>query len=630
MKAFAIKNRANRFSSHKSDLTNCFKPLWILLLFRLLILSASAQEYIEKELDSLLSISGTITERKQISVYRRVSHINAEYLGEPWEALKFARKAQFLSRKLGLAEEESISERVLSAAFNKTDQVDSALYYATRRINFVERQLAFDVKGDLRKEYILKNNLIRGLLDLAAAYQNLNDYQESIKSYNRMLVIIDELKEADARSIVPTLNFTDIFYNLANLHYQAGEYFKAIGYYQRIFEEGNGEVTILIKIASTIQLGQIYREIKQYEKSIETIQSVIDTYQSQLGKRENITALISLSKTYAAMDKIDKAIETAEKALWIGLSTDLITEVTECYKKLSQYHVANENFREAHRYLTGYLGFRVAELNKMDEREIGRIEAKYEAEAVILEDRLKYEQEITTQKNRNLAFGIGGGVLLIILIILVWNLKLLRTAKRLKSAEHDRQLSEKNLRLKELELIAERTDRQKEIDEFKKERLQNVLDYKRRQLTTSTISHENLKGQMRKVHDKLVDLGKEAGANGFETKIKEVIRLIKPAINSENDWKTFQKHFESVHPKFFSELRKKGRNLTENELKHCAYVQMQLTNKEVANMTGISPDSVKMARSRIKKKLNLINGQPLSSFLNALGANHSRPENSAA
>ena len=59
-------------------------------------------------------------------------------------------------------------------------------------------------------------------------------------------------------------------------------------------------------------------------------------------------------------------------------------------------------------------------------------------------------------------------------------------------------------------------------------------------------------------------------------------------------------------------------SLTQNELKHFLYIDMQLSNKEVSQLLGITDESVKKARQRLKKKLGLSADTTLKSYLNEM------------
>jgi DNA-binding CsgD family transcriptional regulator len=58
--------------------------------------------------------------------------------------------------------------------------------------------------------------------------------------------------------------------------------------------------------------------------------------------------------------------------------------------------------------------------------------------------------------------------------------------------------------------------------------------------------------------------------------------------------------------------------LTNSDLKVCAYLQLNLSSKEIAQLMNISVRGVEMSRYRIRKKLNLPQEQSLSEFLNGV------------
>jgi predicted nucleic acid-binding Zn-ribbon protein len=73
----------------------------------------------------------------------------------------------------------------------------------------------------------------------------------------------------------------------------------------------------------------------------------------------------------------------------------------------------------------------------------------------------------------------------------------------------------------------------------------------------------------------------------------------------DNDWEKFKLHFEQVHPRFFEELKSKYPNLTQYETRLCAYFHMNLSTKEIAGLLNIDPASVRKAKTRLGKKINI-------------------------
>jgi DNA-binding CsgD family transcriptional regulator len=70
-----------------------------------------------------------------------------------------------------------------------------------------------------------------------------------------------------------------------------------------------------------------------------------------------------------------------------------------------------------------------------------------------------------------------------------------------------------------------------------------------------------------------------------------------------------------VHKDFFTNLKKKYPDLSSGELRLSALIRLNLNLKESATLLNIAPDSVKTARHRLRKKLNLPEDSNLTDYL---------------
>lgn len=100
-----------------------------------------------------------------------------------------------------------------------------------------------------------------------------------------------------------------------------------------------------------------------------------------------------------------------------------------------------------------------------------------------------------------------------------------------------------------------------------------------------------------------------------EARMKELKDLVQHGLQSDKYWDNFLKHFDIAHQQFFRFLHEKHPDLTINEEKHCAFLKIKLSNKEVATILGVAPDTVKKARQRLKKKLCLTSDDSLKSYI---------------
>ncbi|HAS40488.1 MAG TPA: hypothetical protein DCS93_08415, partial [Microscillaceae bacterium] len=69
------------------------------------------------------------------------------------------------------------------------------------------------------------------------------------------------------------------------------------------------------------------------------------------------------------------------------------------------------------------------------------------------------------------------------------------------------------------------------------------------------------------------------------------------------------------HPRFFSTLQQQYPNLSQYDLRLCAYIRINLTNKEIGRILGVGFRSIQVAKFRLKKKIGLEKSQDLSEFI---------------
>ncbi len=87
----------------------------------------------------------------------------------------------------------------------------------------------------------------------------------------------------------------------------------------------------------------------------------------------------------------------------------------------------------------------------------------------------------------------------------------------------------------------------------------------------------------------------------------------------ENRWNEFEIRFKEVHPDFSSKLQKLHPNLTPNERRICEFLHLNMTSKEISAITTQSPQSLEVARTRLRKKLGITNqGIGLIEYLTSL------------
>lgn len=77
-----------------------------------------------------------------------------------------------------------------------------------------------------------------------------------------------------------------------------------------------------------------------------------------------------------------------------------------------------------------------------------------------------------------------------------------------------------------------------------------------------------------------------------------------------------EQDLDEVSKKFYLSLKRAFPKLTEADLKLASLVILKASNKEIAISRNITPNSVKITKNRLKKKLNLTPGDDLYAYLN--------------
>jgi DNA-binding CsgD family transcriptional regulator len=100
--------------------------------------------------------------------------------------------------------------------------------------------------------------------------------------------------------------------------------------------------------------------------------------------------------------------------------------------------------------------------------------------------------------------------------------------------------------------------------------------------------------------------------------VRQLIRDIDLNFQQDKDWDDFRQVFENVHQHFFIFLQEKYPELSAGDLRLCALIKINLDNRQIASVLGISADSLRVARHRLKKKLGLGQAESLSSFIQSV------------
>jgi DNA-binding CsgD family transcriptional regulator len=122
-------------------------------------------------------------------------------------------------------------------------------------------------------------------------------------------------------------------------------------------------------------------------------------------------------------------------------------------------------------------------------------------------------------------------------------------------------------------------------------------------------------GMLSSIKEELLTVIKRLNIPNLSYEFRSVFRMINDTEKSDDDWNRFALYFDQVHNNFLSILKNKYPQLSPTDLKLCAYLRLNLTSKEIAQLLNISLKGVEVSRYRLRKKLNLTTEINLHDFL---------------
>jgi ligand-binding sensor domain-containing protein/DNA-binding CsgD family transcriptional regulator len=156
---------------------------------------------------------------------------------------------------------------------------------------------------------------------------------------------------------------------------------------------------------------------------------------------------------------------------------------------------------------------------------------------------------------------------------------------------------------------------EKEIVKLRNEKLEAEIAFKNTELA-STAMHLVQKGELLgNIKEEMSRIKKNANGHAAPDEFKKIMRILSEENKMDKDWEQFAQHFDHVHSDFLSNIKTQYPTLSPHELKLCAYLRMNLSSKEIAQLESISVRGVEIGRYRLRKKLKINTETNLFDFL---------------
>ncbi len=381
-----------------------------------------------------------------------------------------------------------------------------------------------------------------------------------------------------------------LYANLAKAHFQKKEYLKAIDWWDanlKIVRKNNnkGEISyILSKIAES------YIHIGNHKKALEKViegQKILEN-EPTLRSYKATNELI-LGKVYASIGQPKKAVIHFKNSIaqdpYDPIDVALAYKnLGNSYKALDDLRASSESYKLYGSIIDSLYTIRNKDISKISEGKIELIEEEYRNSL------LKRDYDILTYKNEKqkwyiISLSIGLSSLLLVVISIVLYKKYDSRTKQVEELrEKEKKILRNNLKNREEEFLATMIS--------VNERLNKLSSIK--QYLSTAIKYEN------------------------KIEILEVEKQLEQFITSTSDLNILKDRIESKYPGITSKINTLYPDLSINDIRHCLLVNLNMSIKESAQLLNVSTHAVKMARKRVKKKIDIPEDVSLKDHLQAV------------
>ena len=321
--------------------------------------------------------------------------------------------------------------------------------------------------------------------------------------------------------------------------------------------------------------GQIYRFGNHPEQALTYYGLSLATCQKINYTEGMATAYQNLSTIYTTKANPEKAYYNAHKSLALSVKLDSKVRIIEAYRELSSIHDRFTRPDSALYYFKKYYGL---EKELMDAGQ-SEILSSYQAKMGVAVKNLRIQN---LQNERQIAYNrLWFMVIGILIALLIGAFLLYRYFSKMR---------------------------------FKKTQLEAALD---NSLKIIAVKEQELKTyiiDLSKKNSIISDLHADLTVKAIK-ETEDVADLLGQKILTDEDWRTFKIRFGAIYPHFFTRIGESHILITEAEVRILVLMRLNLKSKDMADILGISHQSVRVCKMRLKKKLLTQGYETVEDFL---------------
>lgn len=510
----------------------------------------------------------------------RYIQLSSEYINRDLDsAIYYGEQANVLIDRLESDSAKAIVYKNLGAVYRARGNHAISLDYLFKAQRLIDKILdedpanmpIVDMKADLYD-----------LIGINYFYQNNHD--KALDYYEQSLALYDQVKQ-NAPDIYDNNNKIKLFNNMAGIYIRKLEYERAIEYYRTAIELLGADTKSTMASSLFNNLGICYMENYEFETAFHNFQKALEIRNNLGDKRGTAQCYNNIGKNYFYQKNYAQAENYYLMALDLGREIGNLESIRISLQWISSLYDSIHDYNRAYFSFKEYKLISDSIFNAENIARISQLEMQNEFDQQQRIYDIELRRREAEEQKRNLVYLIIGGVLFFSLLTAILLIILQRNKIKHSSLEKE------HLELESKHLVLER------------EKLKEQLDFKNRELTTNVMYLLKKNELITSISEKLIRTKLEFKKEN-QLIVQDIINELKSSQDSDT-WAEFEAHFTQVHTDFYKRLNDKFPNLSANEKKLCAFLRLNMSTKDIAAITYQSVNSITVARSRLRKKLNI-------------------------
>lgn len=526
---------------------------------------------------------------------------------------------------LGTAQEmDAVNAATLQTAYVPT-QPDSLFIY------WKEKRLAYQQSGNTKGEamsiqqmgevlYQMGNyaTAIEQLLVAEKMYRAQNDQEALATNINLLGTVYyyNQQPKLAASQFSEALRLFSLLKNdggIAQTYaaighmYEKRKMYDSAFYYQQtalIYANKIGSIAAQAKIYENI--GSIYEDRSQFDSAKFYFEKSLLLYQQNQDVLSSIEVINNLGDVYQKSGDYQRGLYYAKQAMLLAQQNKAMYQLQSAYRDMGQNFAMMQQHDSAYQYLEKSRALVQQIYAAENGQQIALQQTMYDTEKKNAEiTRLQADKKVTSTI-------IVAAVLLLIVLSLLGIVAFSRQKLKIKN---EQSINETNQKIFDTEKGLMESELQRQ--QLQEENLQQQLEIKSSQLSShilhliqkNEVMEEIKTGLTEIIHDDKRDQKKQ---------LRQLLQKINFSFSQDSYWEQFRLIFDQVHTSFFTNLTQQFPSLTASELKLLSLIKMNLSTGDIATLLGITQDSLRVNRYRLKKKLGLEQGASLTAFIQAM------------